>query len=252
MKQMEASSTDDLLSVLIPNYNYAGYVAKAIDSVMAQDYPAIELIIVDDGSQDDSVAEIRKTLNGNNHLFRDMVITLEDNRGKLGAINAALGQISGDFLITLDADDWLSAGYASRCIAELRQRRLEDANLGFIYSDCNLVDQYGDLIGRGRSATFDRNLVKQQSYLPEPALMLTQAFKEVAPFDETIRVATKHHKWCRVVNNGWTGFHITEPLFNYRMHTKNLSGIGQRIIDEVQLNDNGERILSGYWGLAES
>ena len=56
--------SDHLLTVLIPNYNYEEYIGKAIDSVLAQDYPAIELIVVDDGSLDGSVAEIRKKLKG--------------------------------------------------------------------------------------------------------------------------------------------------------------------------------------------
>jgi glycosyltransferase involved in cell wall biosynthesis len=242
---------DHLLTVLIPNYNYGDYIGKAIDSVFAQDYPAIELVIVDDGSTDDSVAAIDKKLKENNSLHRTKLIVLEKNRGKLGAINAAIDQLNGEYLITLDADDWLSPGYAARCITELRQRRLRDPNLGFIYSDCNLVDQNGDSLHLGRSTTFKRSLVEKLSFLPEPALILTRAFTAVMPFDETIRVATKHHKWCRVVNNGWTGYHIAEPLFYYRMHRNNLSGIGKKITSETDRGEYGERILSGYWGTAK-
>lgn len=242
---------DRLLTVLIPNYNYGRYIGQAIDSVLTQDYPAVELIIVDDGSTDGSVAEIQEKLKGNNGLYRSELVVLEKNRGKLGAINAAYEQLTGEYLITLDADDWLSPGYASRCITELQQRRLRDPNLGFIYSDCNLVDESGDLIDQGHSTAFDRELVGKLSFLPEPAVMLTRAFTEVAPFDETIRVATKHHKWCRVVDNGWTGYHIAEPLFYYRMHTNNLSGIGPRIMAEAEKGKRGERILSGYWTIAQ-
>lgn len=249
---MKNSFSDHLLTVLIPNYNYGKYIGEAIDSVIAQDYPAVELIIVDDGSEDDSVIKIREKLAADTRLHASSLIALEQNRGKLGAINAGLDRINGEYLITLDADDWLSDSYASRCIAELRQRRLRDPNLGFVYTDCRLVDQSRNLLSHGRSTAFDRDLVKEQSYLPEPAVMLTRAFKQAAPFDESIRVATKHHKWCRVVDNGWTGFHIAEPLFNYRMHTSNMSGIGERIMAEAKLDEYGERILSGYWGLAKS
>ncbi len=242
---------NNLLTVLIPNYNYGDYIAKAIDSIFKQDYPAIELIVVDDGSDDNSVAEIQNKFQENNELQRCELIVLEHNQGKLGAINAAQDYLSGEFLITLDADDWLSPSYASRCIAELRQRRLRDSSLGFIYSDCKLVDEFGKHIDYGRSTTFKRSLVEKLSFLPEPELILTRAFKDVMPFDESIRVATKHHKWCRVVNNGWTGYHIAEPLFSYRMHSNNLSGIGKRIISEAEKGEYGERILSGYWGTAK-
>jgi alpha-1,3-rhamnosyltransferase len=249
-RTMTNTLSDHLLTVLIPNYNYAEYIGKAIESVLAQDYPAVELIIVDDGSDDNSVAEIQKILKKDNHLHNSELIVLEENRGKLGAINAAISKLNGEYIITLDADDWLSPSYASRCIAELRQRRLRDVNLGFIYSDCHLVDQSGKIIDHGRSTSFKKHLVGKLSFLPEPALMLTRAFTEVAPFDETIRVATKHHKWCRVVDNGWCGHHIAEPLFYYRMHSCNMSGIGPRILDEEDKGEYGERILSGYWDIA--
>lgn len=242
---------DHLLTVLIPNYNYARYIGDAIDSVLKQNYPAIELIVVDDGSRDSSASVIQTRLAEENTLIRHELITLDQNQGKLAAMNAALTRITGEYLITLDADDWLDPDYASRCIAELRQRRLRDPDIGFIYTDCNLVDENGNAIDRGRSVTFDRELVGKLSFLPEPALMLTRAFKEAAPFDESIRVATKHHKWCRVVENGWIGHHIPEPLFYYRMHTENLSGIGERVMAESGEGKRGERILSGYWKIAQ-
>lgn len=242
----------DLLTVLIPNYNYADYIASAIDSIYQQDYPAIELIVVDDGSTDDSVANAEKKLAQANSLRRTKLIVLAENRGKLGAINAVLDELKGEYLITLDADDCLTPGYASRCIGELRQRREQDPHLGFVYTDCNLVDENMNAIERGRSSAFDRDLVEHASYLPEPAVTMTQAFLDVAPFDESIRVATKHHKWKRMVALGWTGFHIAEPLFNYRMHTGQMSGIGDRILSETDRGDYGERLLSGYWQTARS
>lgn len=245
------SSDQHLLTVLIPNYNYGNFIGEAIDSVLAQDYSNLELIIVDDGSDDDSVQNARAKLFATDRLQRGEIIALERNRGKLGAINAVLDQLNGEYLITLDADDRLSPNYASRCIAELQRRRLRDSSLGFVYTDCLLVDESGNVLHRGRSTAFDRDLVDKVSFLPEPALMLTRAFKEVAPFDETIRVATKHHKWRRVVANGWSGHHIAEALFQYRMHTHNLSGIGERVLAELNTGTNGERILSAYWRSAE-
>jgi len=241
-----------LLTVLVPNHNYGAFIGEALDSVMAQDYPAIELIVVDDGSTDDSVAVVERRLQrARGRLRRASLIELRDNRGKLGAINAALHRIRGEYLITLDADDWLSPSYASRCIAELRRQRLRDPHMGFVYTDCELVDREGVFIDRGRSVAFDRDLVGKLSFLPEPALMLSTAFTQAAPFDEGIRVATKHHKWCRVVDNGWKGHHIPEALFSYRMHTGNMSGIGRRVMSEAENGERGERILSGYWEVTQ-
>ncbi|MBK5910536.1 hypothetical protein CCR85_03395 [Rhodothalassium salexigens] len=240
------------LSVLIPNHNYAAYIGQTIDSVLAQDYGPIELVVVDDGSTDGSVDVIEAALDRAGHLARTKLVALPRNRGKLGAINAVLDQLTGDYLITLDADDLLVPTYASRCIDVLEAERATDPAVGFVYSDCLLIDSQGEVIDRGRSTPFDADLLDQFSYVPEPAVVVTQAFLDVAPFDETIRVATKHHKWKRMVARGWTGHYLPEPLFHYRMHGNNLSGIGSRVTAEVAQGRRGERILSGYWTTAEA
>jgi len=252
-KAMPMTTTHDvgaaagLLTVIIPNFNYAAFVERAIRSVLDQDYGFIELIVVDDGSTDDSLAVIAAALKDQDRLHGYKVIPFEKNRGKLAALNAALEVATGEYTIILDSDDWIVDDYASRCIDELRAARAQDAQVGFVYTDCTLVDEGGHFVDRGRSTAFDAELVGRLSFLPEPALTLTEALCEAAPFDESIRRATKHHKWCRIVENGWTGQHLAEPLFYYRMHGDNMSGIGRKVLSEAEAGSKGERILSGYW-----
>lgn len=238
---------EHLLTVVIPNYNYGSYIKRAIESVLAQDYADIELIVVDDGSSDDSVQVVEQALAGQNQLYRAELIRFDRNQGKLAALNAAVEQARGRYFIILDADDWLATHYATRCINELRHRREKNEAIGFIYSDCKLMDADGQYIDRGCSTPFDRELVGRLSFLPEPALTLAEAIRQAAPFDARIRQATKHHKWCRIVANGWIGHYINEPLFYYRMHGENMSGIGERVTAEADNGSRGERILSGYW-----
>ena len=238
---------EHLLTIAVPNYNYGRYIERTLQSVREQDYPDIELIVVDDGSGDDSVARVEQTLGAMSGLHRSELICFDKNRGKLAALNAAVDQARGRYFIILDADDWLTSTYASRCIAELRRLRADNSAIGFIYSDCNLMDADGNFINRGRSTPFDRDLVGRLSFLPEPALTLTEAIRQAGPFDERIRKATKHHKWVRIVARGWYGHYINEPLFYYRMHGDNMSGIGERITSETDKGSYGERILSGYW-----
>ncbi|MFU8878331.1 MAG: glycosyltransferase family A protein [Wenzhouxiangellaceae bacterium] len=242
-----AETPEHLLTVAIPNYNYGRYIGRAIESVMAQDYADIELIVVDDASSDNSVAEVEAALSGQDRLHRAELIRFDTNQGKLAALNAAIEAATGRYFIILDADDWLAEHYATRAITELRARREQNDAIGFIYSDCNLMDIDGNYIDRGRSTPFDRDLVGKLSFLPEPALTLTEAIRDAAPFDVSIRQATKHHKWCRIVANGWIGHYINEPLFYYRMHDANMSGIGERVLAESDSGARGERILSGYW-----
>jgi glycosyltransferase involved in cell wall biosynthesis len=244
---MTAQIPAHLLTIVMPNYNYARYVADAIDSVIRQTYQPIELIVVDDGSTDNSLEIIEQSLARADKLFHTQVIAIGKNVGKLGAINLALGKIRGDYCIILDSDDRLLPDYAAKCIAALTAARKEQSRVAFVYTDCNLINAQGQAIDRGKSAPFDPLLLEQFSYIPEPAVVLSKAVIEAGPFDESIKRGTKHHKWRRIVANGWRGVHLPEPLFCYRMHDSNLSGIGKRITTEVESGQQGERILSGYW-----
>ena len=88
------------VSIIIPNYNYEKYVAAAIDSALALDWPDVEVIVVDDGSTDGS----REIIHG----YGDRIIALfQDNSGQLAACNAGFARSRGDVIIFLDSDDLL-------------------------------------------------------------------------------------------------------------------------------------------------
>ena len=237
----------NLLTVVMPNYNYGRFIDEAIRSVAAQTHAPIELIVVDDASTDDSVAVATATLAQMTNLFDTKLIALPENVGKLGALNRALASVRGEYFMIQDSDDLLTPDYASRTIAELLEARKTDPSIGFIYTDCMLVSQTGEILDRGKSTAFDAKLLEEYSFVPEPAMCLAKPVLEAGPYDEAIRKGTKHHKWRRIVANGWMGRHLAEPIFYYRMHDKNLSGIGKRVIEEVEKGQRGHRILSGYW-----
>jgi glycosyltransferase involved in cell wall biosynthesis len=102
-----------VVSVLINNHNYGRFVARAIGSALAQEGPGFEVIVVDDGSTDQS----RSVLDA----FRDRVnVVFQDNHGQAGAINAGVGASRGEFLCFLDADDWYAPGKLAAVVAAFR------------------------------------------------------------------------------------------------------------------------------------
>lgn len=249
METPVTSAPANLLSVVIPNHNYGRFVGAAIASIDAQTHRPIEVIVVDDASTDDSVAQIETALAGAKNLVNTKFIALAANVGKLGALNRALEHVKGHYFVILDSDDVLRPEYVERTILELEKARAEDASIAFLYTDCMLIDAEGNELDRGKSAAWDAELLERFSFVPEPAMCLAAPILEAAPYDEAIRKGTKHHKWKKIVANGWNGRHLAEPLFCYRMHDANLSGIGKRVTDEVASGIGGERILSGYWPL---
>lgn len=235
------------VGVFIPNHNYGRYIAATLDSVRAQSHQPLDVIVVDDGSSDDSVGVIERSLARINGVRRTAFYRRSANAGKLAALNSVMHEITAPYMLTLDADDQLEPHYVERCLDALIEARAEDPQVAMVYSDCLLIDEAGEFIDRGRSTAFDAGKLQTMSYIPEPALCLSEACLEVMPFDTGIRVGTKHHKWLRMVARGWKGRHIAEPLFRYRMHDSNLSRIGRRVLTEIESGQRGERILSGYW-----
>jgi Glycosyl transferase family 2 len=88
------------VSVVIPNFNYAEFVAQAIESALALDWPAVEVIVVDDGSTDASRDVIAR-------YAERVTILHQENAGQTAACNAGFARAHGDLVIFLDSDDWL-------------------------------------------------------------------------------------------------------------------------------------------------
>jgi glycosyltransferase involved in cell wall biosynthesis len=99
-----------LVSVVIINLNYGRYISQAIRSVLVQDYPNIECIIVDNGSTDDSVDVIQTSIAGHQKF---QLIEFDTNYGQLGAFFRVLDQCGGELVTILDADDILAASFVS-------------------------------------------------------------------------------------------------------------------------------------------
>ncbi|MDF3064451.1 MAG: putative glycosyltransferase protein [Polyangiaceae bacterium] len=103
MDRLDPEASDDavgLVSVVIPNFNYARYVGQAIDSALALDWPAVEVIVVDDGSTDDSRQVIER--------YRERVtIVHQSNGGQIAACNAGFARARGNAIVFLDSDDLL-------------------------------------------------------------------------------------------------------------------------------------------------
>ena len=90
------------ISVIIPCYNQSEYLPKAIESVLEQNYPFIEIIVIDDGSQDDT-PKVAKS-------YPEIKYVYQENRGLAAARNTGINNATGNYLVFLDADDWLLPG----------------------------------------------------------------------------------------------------------------------------------------------
>ena len=127
----------DLVSIIIGNYNYEAYVADAIESALGQTYPNVEVIVVDDGSTDDSRAVISN--------YGDRITSIfKENGGHGSALNQGFTASRGQVVMFLDSDDVLLPRAVERVMAEWKEGdvklqfrlRLCDTNLSRFLSRC--------------------------------------------------------------------------------------------------------------------
>ena len=130
-----AESVTPTVSVVITCYNYAAYVAQSIDSALGQSHPALEIIVVDDGSSDDSLAVIRR--------YADRVhVVAQPNTGQIVATNRAYALTRGDIVMFLDADDLLAAGAIAAVVGQWRPGVVK------AQYELDVIDQRGERLGR--------------------------------------------------------------------------------------------------------
>ena len=240
-----------LVSVFVCNHNYGRYLERAVESIALQTHPAIELWLIDDGSSDTSLSVITRLAGRFQARFHAVETILRDeNEGKLACLNASLGAARGEFVLVFDADDVLAPTFVEESIRAFRTHQQRSPSVGFIYTNCRLIDAHERVLGIGRSLPWDPTLLEQSSYIPGCALTLAAALQAEAPFDESIRVGTKHHIYRRLWAAGWEGRHLPQPLFSYRLHASNVSGIGTRLLPAAEDTKAIEPLLGEHWQTA--
>lgn len=126
-----------LVSVIITNYNYEGFLAESIDSVLSQSWPEKEIIVVDDGSTDRSAEIIRGYGDSITAIFKE-------NGGQCSAANEGFAASHGDIVMFLDSDDYLLEGAIANIVAPLRKDRSVSKCQGYLLA----IDRAGRPTGR--------------------------------------------------------------------------------------------------------
>jgi len=210
--------TDPLVSVVIPVYNGERFVAQAIESVLAQTWPNIEVIAVNDGSTDGS-AEVLARYEGR------VAVVEQDNCGVAAARNAGIRRARGEFIAFLDQDDWWRTEKLSRQVPVM----LNNTRVGLVHT---AVDHYDDASGQWTEPLIPlklqsqlvgncfRQLLKGNVIYNSSALVRTAAIIEAGLCDTGIRGNTvqDYDLWLRIARR-WELAYIPEPLAVFRVHS---------------------------------
>jgi len=207
-----------LVSVIIPTYNRAKFITEAIDSVLTQAFQNFEIIIIDDGSTDDTRKILLTYLREKPDKIRYIY---QENRGPAAARNTGIKAARGRYIAFLDSDDlWLPRKLETQ-ISVMEQ----DSSLGFT---CSQVYHIYDGTSHLEPELSSPNLPFKEFLLYDKPLIFTptvivrkECFNKVGTFDEQLKTAEDTHMWLRLADM-YRWRIILDPLAIVRRHGSNL------------------------------
>lgn len=194
----------DLVSIIIPCYNKSQYIGEAIESALNQTYSNIEIIVVDDGSTDDSLEQIKR------FVSKGITLVQQENQGVCVARNNAIRQSSGEYIVPLDADDILAPTYVERCIDCF----LLHPDTTLVYTACSLIGQRHGKMGNH----YDYTTMLWYSLLPATSMYRRIDFDHTTGYNPNMLYALEDWDfYLSLLHECDHVEYIDECLFHYRI-----------------------------------
>lgn len=206
------------VSIVTPSYNQGQFLEKTIRSVLLQGYPNLEYIIIDGGSDDNSVEIIRKYEPWLTYWVS------EKDCGQSHAINKGFSRAEGALLGWLNSDDW----YEPCALVTVAGFFLEHPGEQVVMGNCNCLDESGTIfdvvVNHRRNNKELRRYWRGRSIPTQPAMFFTQQlWKKCGPLEEELHLAMDYDLWLRF--SAFCEFqHIDQVIANYLFHAKAKGG----------------------------
>lgn len=230
------------ISIMIPTYNCGVFLGRAIDTALAQSYTDYEIIIIDDGSTDNT----RDLVAGYGNKVRYFH---QPNRGLSSARNLALSHATGEFVAYLDADDmWYPQKLESQ-VAFLDAHK----ECGLVHSEVSVIDEDDKILhtcfnqetGRLFPQGYCLNDLLQRCHIQILTVLERRQCLDCAGiFDERLAIAQDYHHWINVALQGFAIGYLPEPLGKYRWRAGSLMSSQRRLLGdftkiyEILLNEH--------------
>jgi glycosyltransferase involved in cell wall biosynthesis len=205
------------ITIITPSFNQSKYLEKTIQSVLEQDYPDLEYIVLDGGSTDGSVEIIKK--------YADRIAFWESrpDHGQSDAINKGFRRATGDIVSWINSDDVYAKGAFARVAGYFADHPDDD----MVYGDCDLINEDGEMYARERPGLFDLARFLERNYIPQPTVFLRRTSIEGDHLvDESFHYAMDYELWLRISGKHNIGYlPVTLARFRYHRASKTTAQI---------------------------
>jgi len=198
-----------LVSIITPSYNQARFLEETIQSVLSQDYPNLEYIIVDGGSTDGSLEIIQR------YADRLAWWVSEPDRGQTDAINKGFNRARGKVLAWLNSDDTYLPGAVSQAVTFLQAH----PEAALVYGDADLIDEQDKVLGPFPARQTDlRHMLRGSVHIPQQASFFRgELWPKVGPLDPEFYFAMDYDLWLRLAKHGVL-LYTPQRWANFRLH----------------------------------
>ena len=224
------------VSIVIPTYNSSQYISEALDSVLAQTYKDYEIIVVDDGSTDDTIQALQPYMSRIKYIYKE-------NGGPGSARNVGIRNAQGEYIAFLDSDDlWLPEKL------EKQVRYLERyPEISLVFTDCLRLEENSLRRSKRRKFISDDMLVSiwwENLIVTSTVMVRKYCFERIGTFDESGRMAEDLEMWLRIIANGYRVSFLDEILAVYRVR---LSGHRRSNVDRAYYTTR--QVLEKYYNI---
>lgn len=200
-----------LVTVVIPAFNAATTIERAVNSALAQNYRPIEIVVVNDASTDETAAVVTRMDRPEIRFY-----SLAQNLGECGAMNHAIERANGEFVAFLDADDeWREGKLEKQVDVLLRNPKMSFVSCGCVYIDRDgrVMKEFGTVLPDRSADEIWRGLLSA-TYIAKPCVVARRALlRSVGPFDPSLKVGGDQDMWIRLALAGEVGL-VPEVLVN--------------------------------------
>lgn len=237
------------ISIVTPSFNQGEYIAETIESVIAQDYPNLEHIVMDGGSTDSTLEVLKR--------YPHLKVISEPDRGQSDAINKGFRLATGDIWGFLNSDDTLLPGALHRVAQEIDP----DRGRHIVMGRCRFIDEHSRFIGLEHPSHFENHRrvleVWKGHMIPQPAVFWTpEVWQRCGATDENLKYHMDYDLFCRFSRE--YRFHFVDQVFaTYRLHAESKTEewtAADRIEDGIRLSRRywGSPLSLMYWQLTLS
>jgi len=196
-----------LVTIVTPSYNMAASLPATLSSVLSQNYPCLEYIVVDGGSTDSTLEILEQ------HRGSLRYISGPDNCAA-DAVHKGLSQARGEILAWLNADDTYEPGAVLKAVEYLS----DHPEIDIVYGDGWWIDEQGQRIRPYPSLPFDKRVLQRDCFICQPAAFMRARAYQRCPIDPTLKASFDYDLWIRMAAAGLRFAYWPEHLANSRMH----------------------------------